>query len=74
MMIRFCIVMIDKLSNLQTKELYYKIKAYKANLTDLGDKVYITGRMSYANFCLVLYECLQFGDVDCEAGIKDGEE
>ena len=69
MEVRFCAEIKTKLAKGQAKELYDRIKVYDANVIDLGNQVYITGKMSYPSFSAVLYECLAYGVVDCEVGV-----
>ena len=70
MEVRFCAEMKSKLAKGQAKELYDRIRVYDANVIDLGNQVYITGKMSYPSFSAVLYECLQLGLVNVEVGTK----
>ena len=67
MIVRF-VAEMKKMAKGQSRELYDKIEKYGVNLIDLGDLVYITGKVPFQQLSAVLYECLSFGVVECEVG------
>ena len=72
MEVRYCLEMKNP-KRFFAIDLYNQISKYKANMIDLGDKVYITGVAPYYSFSLILERCLTFGVVECEIGKERSE-
>ena len=51
-------------------DLYNRIDNRRINVLDLGETVYITGKVSFPELASCLQVCLNFGIVEVEIGVE----
>lgn len=62
-------VFIKVVGEFNSEDLWACISHYKVNLTDLGNDVYVHGKMSPTVFLQVTIVCLQFGRLNIEVTV-----